>query len=296
MQKLLVILGPTSSGKSNLAVELAKKFNGEIISADSRQVYKGLDLGSGKITKKEMCDIPHYLLDISNPKNIFNVSDFKKLADKAIEEILNRNKLPIIVGGTSFYIDAVVDNITFAEVKPNKKLRIKLNKKELEELLKELESLDQTKANVIDKKNKPRLIRAIEIARELGKVPPIKKERKYDVLKIGLTCSDDILKKRIYKRIIDRLKFGMLKEIENLHKNGLSWKRMISLGLEYRFISLYLMKKISKEEMIEQLNTATWHFAKRQMTWWKRDKEIKWFDVSESYKKKIDKEVKSWLK
>ena len=156
--KILVILGPTASGKSDLAVELSKIFNGEVISADSRQVYKGLDIGSGKITKKEMRGVPHYLLDVCSPKKIFSVAEYKKLADEKITNILKRNKLPIICGGTGFYIDAVVQNITLPEVSPNPELRKKLEGKNLEELQTILKQLDLERYETVDTKNKIRLI------------------------------------------------------------------------------------------------------------------------------------------
>ena len=171
--KLLIILGPTASGKSDLAVQLAKKYNGEIISADSRQVYKGLNIGTGKITKKEMSGIKHHLLDVTDPKKVFTVSQFKTLVEIAIADISSRGKLPIICGGTGFYIQAVVDNIILPEVPPNKKLREKLNKKTTTELFEILKKLDNERAKNIDAKNPRRLIRAIEIAEKLGKVPPL---------------------------------------------------------------------------------------------------------------------------
>src|SRR3989338_8024568 len=173
-RKIIVILGPTASGKSALGVKLAKKINGEIISADSRQVYKGLDIGSGKITKKEMRGVPHHCIDIVSPKKIFTVVDFKKCADKAIEKNFAKNKTPIIVGGTGLYIQAIVDNIVLPEVKPNWKLRKELEKKTTEEMFKMLKKLDPERAKNIDAKNPRRLIRAIEIAKSLGKMPKLK--------------------------------------------------------------------------------------------------------------------------
>ena len=185
--KVLIILGPTATGKSDVAVDIAKKFsayggsaagrNGaEIISADSRQVYKGMDLGSGKITKKEMRGIPHYLLDVVKPNTIFSVSKYKQLAEKAIKKIIAKNKLPIIVGGTGFYIDSISKNIELPEVKPNKKLRKRLEKKSAEELFTMLKKLSPTRAKNIDRYNKVRLIRAIEIAKTLGTIPKIKEK------------------------------------------------------------------------------------------------------------------------
>lgn len=282
MQKVIVILGQTATGKSNLAVNIAKKINGEIISADSRQVYTGLDIGSGKVTKKEMAGIPHYLLDVANPKRKFTVAQYKKLADEKIIEIIKRKKVPIIVGGTGFYIDAVVNNIILPEVKPDIKLRKKLEKKTEIGLLKILKKLDSNRAKTIDTKNKVRLVRAIEIAQALGKVPVLKKESpKYEFIKIGIYAPIDLLKKRIEKRLLVRIKTGMLLEAKKLHKKGISWKRMEELGLEYRFMALHLQRKITKKEMIEKLNIAINQYAKRQMTWFKRDKEIKWYTPDE---------------
>lgn len=276
--KIIIVLGQTATGKSDFAVQLAKKVGGEIISADSRQVYKGMDLGTGKINKKEMLGVPHYLLDVASPKKVFSVSDFKKLADKKIEDILARSKTPIICGGTGFYIDAVVDGVILPEVAPNIKLRKILEKKSAEKLFEMLKKLDPGRAKNIDVKNKVRLIRAIEIAKALGKVPKIKSQTKYEVLKIGLTLPDEILKDKIKTRLLTRIKKGMLREIKKLHEDGVSWKRMEMLGLEYRYGALYLQGKLTKQEMIEKLNTEIWHYAKRQKTWFKRDKNTIWID------------------
>ncbi len=282
--KVIVILGQTATGKSDFAVRVAKKVGGEIISADSRQVYKGMDLGTGKITKKEMQGVPHHLLDVVSPKKVFSVSDFKNIADKKIAEIIARGHVPIICGGTGFYIDAVIDGAILPEVEPNKKLRATLEKKSTESLLKILKKLDPSRAKNIDTKNKVRLIRAIEIAKALGKVPKVKKEEKYEVVKIGLTIPDEILKERIHARLLSRIKKGMLREIKNLHQSGVSWKRMNDLGLEYRYGALYLQGKLSKQEMIEKLNTEIWHYAKRQRTWFKRDEETVWMDTRKTAK------------
>ncbi len=285
--KIIVVLGPTATGKSDIAVQIAKKFNGEIISADSRQVFKGMDLGSGKITKKEMLGIPHHLLDIVNPKNFFSVVEYKELAEKAIEKILSKGKTPIICGGTGFYIDSIVKNITLPEVKLNQKLRNMLEKYPAEKLFEMLEKLSSTRAKNIDKQNKIRLIRAIEIAKSLGNVPEIIEGlKKYDFIIIGLDAKDNVLKERIEKRLFKRIKLGMINEISGLHKQGVSWKRLESFGLEYRQTALFLENKITKEQMIENLKKEIWHFVKRQRTWFKRNKNIKWFEP-----KKINKIV-----
>lgn len=277
--KVLVILGPTASGKSDLAVDIARKFNGEVISADSRQVYKGMDIGTGKITKKEMKGIKHHLLDVVSPKTIFTVAQFKKKADKKIEEILKRGKLPILCGGTGFYIKAVVDNEIYPEVKPDDKLRKSLEGKIAEDLYKMLYKLSKKRALEIDRQNKRRLIRAIEIAKSLGRVPEIKKENNnYDFLQIGILPKDGVLKDRINKRLLARIKKGMIAEAKNLHQKGVSYKRMGDLGLEYRYLAMLLRKEISKEEMIEFLKSKIWQYAKRQKKWFKRDKRIYWIN------------------
>ncbi len=279
--KLIVILGPTATGKSDFAVRLAKKMKyAEIISADSRQVYKGLDIGSGKITKKEMRGIPHHLLDVADPKKVFSVSDYQKLANKVIADIISRGNTPILVGGTGLYIDAVVYGTVFPEVPPNKTLRKKLESKTVRSLFKILQKLDAARAKTIDAQNPVRLIRAIEIAKALGKVPAFVQKEQYDAEFIGLTLPDDVLKKKIHNRLLARMKIGMVREVSNLHKKGLSWKRLESFGLEYRSIAQYLQKNPPagglKKEMLIELEKAIWQYTKRQMTWFKRNKKIKW--------------------
>ena len=302
--KVIVILGQTSTGKSDFAVEIAKQINGEVISADSRQVYKGMDLGTGKITKKEMQKVPHYLLDVSSPSRIFTVNNYKKLADKKIEEIIKNKKIPIICGGTGFYIDTVVNNVIFPDVKPDPILRTKLEKKTKEKLFEMLEKLDKKRAENIDKNNKVRLVRAIEIAKTLGKVPALqildvsgRRPTSVEFLKIGLTLPDELLKERINIRLTKRLKKGMLEEFKNLHKASLSWKRMEALGLEYRYGAMYLQGKIDKKEMIEKINTESWHYAKRQKTWFKKDTNTIWIDPRKNTDKtKVLKKIKEFLK
>ncbi len=305
--KIIVILGQTSTGKSDFAVEIAKQIGGEIISADSRQVYKGMDLGTGKITKKEMCGISHHLLDIVSPSRIFTVNNFKNKANKKIKEITKKGKIPIICGGTGFYIDTLINGTILPEVPPNKDIRKILEKETTEKLFNILKKLDNTRALNIDSKNRVRLIRAIEIAKALGRVPLLKTNKTqsdtnsamaefvsqpFNVIKIGLTLPPEILKERISTRLLSRIKKGMLKEIENLHNSsrpnsGISWKRMYNLGLEYRYGSLFIQGKISKDEMLAKLNKEIWHYAKRQKTWFKRDKNIIWINPIEIQEKAI---------
>ena len=287
--KVIVIVGQTAVGKSDLAVNLAKKFNAEIISADSRQVYKGLNIGTGKITKKEMCGIPHYLLDVANPKRKFTVAQYKKLADKKIKEIIKRKKLPIIIGGTGFYIQSIVNNVTYPEVPPNKALRKKLEKWHAHKLFEIIKKQDPRRANSIDPKNKIRLIRAIEIIKKIEKVPDlVVGQPSEEFLEIGLKIDDVELRERINKRLLARIKSGMIAEAKKLHENGLSWKRMEELGLEYKYLSKYLKNEINKTKMIEELGNNIWHYAKRQKTWFKRNKNIKWFDLA---KKREEEEI-----
>jgi len=276
-KKLIVILGPTASGKSELAVRLAKKFNGEIVSADSRQVYKGMDIGTGKITKKEMQGIPHYLLDVASPKRRFTVVQYRKLALKAINKILKKVHVPFLCGGTGFYIQAVVDGIVIPKVPPDWKLRKELEKKTVKELFNQLKKLDLQRAKTIEPKNKRRLIRALEIFKKIGPVPILKKKPlPYPVLRIGIKKEKNELSLLIRRRFLKWLKRGLIKEVKNLKKSGLSWKKIEDFGIHYRVIARYLQNKINYEGMIEKSIIELQNYAKRQMTWFKRDKRIHW--------------------
>lgn len=293
--KVIAIVGPTASGKSDLAVQIAKKFGGEIISADSRQVYKGLDIGTGKITKKEMLGIPHYLIDVTSPRKKFTISEWKKKAQKSIEEIIKRNKTPIIVGGTGFYIDSLLFGLEIPEVPPNNKLRKSLANKSPQELFIILKKLDPNRAKTIDTRNPVRLIRAIEVARKLGSVPPLQKlNQNYDILWIGINPGKEKIANKIHTRLIKRLKQGMIEEARTAHKKGLSWKRMEELGLEYKWLALYLQNLITRNEMISKLERDIIHYSKRQMTWFKRNKSIVWIDLSKN-KNQLLSIVKSFL-
>lgn len=295
-KKVLAICSPNASGKSGLAVKLARQFNGEIISADSRQIYRGLDISSGKITKKEMRGIPHHLLDIANPKKRLTAAEYQKLAREKILEIFSRGHQPIICGGTGFYVQSIVDNVVLPNVLPNKKLRGSLEKESAEKLFKMLKKLDAKRAKKIDPSNKRRLIRAIEIAKALGKVPPINLRKQlsknsFQFLQIGIKTDKEKLRQKISDRLIKRMRIGLVSEAKKLHASGLSWKRMDELGLEYRFLAKYLKGEMSKAKMLERLKIETWHYAKRQMTWFKKDKRIKWFKLEdvEDIKKEISK-------
>jgi tRNA dimethylallyltransferase len=273
--KIIVILGPTASGKTSLAVKLAKKYNGEIISADSRQVYKEMDIGTGKDLneyKKEKID--YHLIDVVSPKAEFNLAKWLKLTNKAIKDIIARGKIPIVVGGTGLYLQALVDGYNLSSAKPDKKLRAKMEKKNLKQLLEIIKKADYKKwksLNASERKNKRRLIRYIEIAKENKGERVEVKRSEYEFLLFGLTYRKEILWQKIYKRLIDRLeKENMADEIRRLKKSGLSWKKLESFGLEYKYISLYLQKKLTYNEMAEKLFIAIRQFSRRQMIWFKR--------------------------
>ncbi|MFT6361463.1 MAG: tRNA dimethylallyltransferase [Candidatus Paceibacteria bacterium] len=279
--KVIVICGPTATGKTSLSIAIAKQYNGEVISADSRQVYRGLDVGSAKVMQEEMQCVPHHMIDITDPKERYAVAEFVYAAKKKIVGIVNRKGLPIICGGTGQYIDALVFNQSFPEVSPNQELRNKLEKLNAEELFARLLKKDPIRAKSIDQYNKVRLVRALEIIDALGVVPKQKQNSPYKALFIGLDLDKELLNKRIEKRIIDRLENeGMLDEAKNLHEAGLSFQRLEELGLEYRFMARHLQDQISYDDMIEQLSIATRQFAKRQRTWFKRNKKICWFNPS----------------
>ena len=275
----IVLLGPTASGKTSLAVRLAYNFNLEIISADSRQVYKGLDLGSGKDLDEYNYsgkNIPYHLIDVTDLNSEYNVFDFTKDFYRAFKNITGRNIIPLIAGGTGMYLDAVIRKYELVEVPENPEFHQNLLSKPLEELSKLLLSLKPDLHNKTDLEDKARVIKAIEIAsymqsdeylknkEELFKLPDIQP------LILGTSLERPLLRENIKKRLDERFAQGMIEEVENLHKQGFSYERMERLGLEYRFISEYLEGKItSKEELSEKLYTAICQFAKRQETWFR---------------------------
>lgn len=279
--KVIVIVGPTASGKTSLSIALAKKFNGEVVSADSRQVYRGLDLGSGKVTKEEMDGIAHHLLDVADPTTIYTASDFKRDAALAVADILKRNRLPIIAGGTFLYVDALLGRTSLPSVPPNQTLRAELSTLSLGELVTRLNKLDPKRASAIDQKNPRRLIRAIEIASALGSVPETKQVEIYDTLTLGVAIDKETLDMNIHQRLFKRLEQGMVEEVLNLLKNGLTHERLDALGLEYRYLSRYLKGDIDYATMCTEIETKSRQFAKRQLTWLKRDPSIIWVDKND---------------
>jgi tRNA dimethylallyltransferase len=280
--KIVTVVGPTASGKTSLSIALAKNFSGEVISADSRQVYRGLDLGSGKVTKEEMLGIPHHLLDIADPMQVYTASDFTRDGEQAIRDIFIRSHTPIIAGGTFMYLDTLLGKISVPEVPPNPALRTELESLDTNVLIERLRALDPARTETIDPDNPRRLIRAIEIATALGHVPStIEPVSPYEVLTIGLRLPKEELHNRIHTRLLERLEAGMVAEVKDLLEQGVPHTRLEDLGLEYRYISRYLQCALSYEDMVSTLETKIRQFAKRQMTWLKRDKLIKWFHPTE---------------
>ena len=295
MKKVIAIVGPTAVGKTALSLDVAKAVGGEIISADSRQVYRGLDIGSGKIKPSEMLDVPHHLLDVADPREIFTVADYVRIANEALENIHRRGKVSVIVGGAGFYVDTLLGRMTIAEVPPDPELREQLEGVDIEFLQETLKKLDPRRYASIDLKNPHRLIRAIEIARSVDRIESTTmiNHSSYEILWIGLTLPKEKLRGRIHERLLARLDAGMLYEAKRLHAGGLSYERMEELGLEYRFMARHLQEKLSYEEMAVELEKEISRYAKRQMTWFKRNKEIIWFNPLE--KSKILKLIKNFL-
>ncbi len=264
---IIVIVGPTASGKSALAIELARTIGAEIISADSRQVYRGMDIGTGKVTKEEQRQARHHLIDIANPKIEYNVSHFLADAAKAIADIEGRGKRVIICGGTTFWIESLMLGLPLPKVVPDPVFREKWGKKDAGELYGYLKRLDPERAKTIDKANKVRLLRAIEIAKALGKVPVIDRSALPDLsgyLVIGLNPPVEELNRKIRERFMARMKSGMLEETVKLNRGGLSYERLESFGLEYRALVRFLQKKITDAELYTELPYEIIHYAKRQ--------------------------------
>lgn len=304
----IVLLGPTAAGKTSLGVRIADEFNLEIISADSRQVYRGLDLGSGKDLSEYQHNgkaVPYHLIDVTDLHHEYNVFDFTKDFYRAFEEISERHIVPLVVGGTGMYLDAVIRNYELPDVPENKPLRDELEKKSLDELDEILLSLKPDVHNRTDLQIRERVIKAIEIASYMqsDEYKQSKKElRRPDVkpFVLGTTLDRPALRENIKKRLSERFEQGMIQEVESLHQNGFSYERMERLGLEYRFISEYLEGKISsKEELSDRLYTAICQFAKRQETWFRgmerKGVRIHWLSKESSPNEKFE-EAKQMIK
>lgn len=276
--KIIVIVGPTASGKTALSIELAKQFSGEVISADSRQVYKGLDIGTEKVTEEEMQGVLHHLIDVVNPGTVYTAFDYKNDAAAAIKDISGRGQHPIIAGGTFFYIDTLLGRIEAPEVDPDPVLRERLEKLSAAELTEELMVLDPKRAAEIDTENSRRLMRAIEIATALGHVPKLAEvECPYDVLIIGIQTDREALRSRIRARAQEALTKGLVEETKDLIESGITRERLSEIGLEYRVIMEYMDGDLTDTALIQKLEEKNWQYAKRQLMWLKRDHSIEWF-------------------
>lgn len=285
--KLIALLGPTASGKSHLGVALAEEFNGEIISADSRQVYRGLDSGSNKITLAEMKNVPHHLIDVASPRQTFTVVRFQKLAIQAAQKIIRKGKLPFLVGGSPFYLYAVTEGWQLPPSSRNSQLRKELLQKNPEELFRILKQLDPVYAKKIDHSNPRRLIRAIEIANTLGHVPARQNHPLFETLFLGLDCSRDDLEKRIIERIDRRLKSGLIEEVKSIRQIPISWKRLEDFGLEYRWVAYYLQNKIDYSQMRQGVIKDSLKLVRHQMNWFKKDQRIHWVKTKSQSRKLI---------
>lgn len=320
MNKLLIIAGSTSTGKTDLALTLAKKFNGELVSCDSRQVYTGLDLGTGKFPggrwkiedgkwKKgkgfwEIDGIKIWMYDLISPKRQYTVYDYVKDAQKVIKDIIKRGKLPIIAGGSGLYLKALTEGLPNLAVPVDKKLRKQLEKLSLFKLQDKLQQISAVKwkqMNQSDKNNPRRLIRAIEIVESNHQGDQDDKvlleivSTLSNQLIIGLTAPREVLYQRSDERLIKRIKQGMIKEAERLKEEGLSLKRMRQLGLEYGVLADYLTGDISKKELINKLQNKIHGFIRRQITWFKKERDIFWFDIEDkNFNEKVEKLVAKW--
>lgn len=313
MQKpqILVILGPTSTGKTDLALKIARKINGEIISCDSRQVYRGLDIGTGKMPGMDvtlekgrgfwrMDKINVFMYDVVDPKTRFDVKKYADLANTVLKQIQDKKKTPIIVGGTGLYLKALLQGLSNLDVPINQKLRRSLEKLSVFELQEKLKSISVKKfqsLNESDNKNPRRLLRAIEIALNKDSLKNSSKSRSLeaDILKVGLYANRQILNQRIDERVEKRINQGMIKEAQLLLKKGLPLGRMRELGLEYGVLAEFLEGKISQQELIQILKLKIHQYAKRQMTYFKLDSEIVWFDIQEEdYLEKVEKLILDW--
>lgn len=280
LSKIIVIAGPNASGKSSLGIELAKKYNGEIISADSRQIFCGFDLCCGKVTAEERSIVPHHLLDVANVGDVFTVADYQREVYKAIENIISRGKLPIIVGGTGLYVSSVVYGYNFNNKELNEEYRMNLECKSITELQEMLPDALKTSLNNSDFNNKRRLIRTLEKIHD-GDELSHQNIPRYDALQLGVAWPKEILHKRIDERLTTRIEQGMLDEVRTYLESGGDSIHLYNLGLEYRHIAKYILGEYKTlEEFSEEMARAIKKFAKRQVTWFKKDKNIHWIDMT----------------
>ncbi|MDQ2888914.1 MAG: tRNA (adenosine(37)-N6)-dimethylallyltransferase MiaA [Chloroflexota bacterium] len=299
MPRLIVILGPTAAGKSALGIALALRFNGEIVSADSRQVYRGMDIGTAKVTPAERALVPHHLLDVADPQYPYSVAQFQHAAISALNDILLRDRVPFLVGGSPHYIQAVVDNLAMPQVPPQPELRAALESRSPADLLAQLVELDPLSAATIDRNNPRRVQRALEVCLVTGK--PFSEQRAagepiYDALLLGISWPRPELYARIDARIDERMQQGLVQEVAGLLDQGLTHERLDALGLEYRFVSRLLRGEFANEsEMVQRLKYATHDFVRRQLTWFRKDQRIQWIKGGDGMVEEAEPKVHSFL-
>ncbi|HSX58149.1 MAG TPA: tRNA (adenosine(37)-N6)-dimethylallyltransferase MiaA [Candidatus Saccharimonadales bacterium] len=303
MQKLLVICGPTGTGKTDLALTLAKKFDGELVSADSRQVYTGMDIGTGKGARPKggwvVNGTPIHLYDIRKPNEKFSLAEYQQLALEKINEIHSTGKLPILVGGTGLYIQAVTEGLNIPKFPPDQKLRGKLESRELPDLLSELEKVDPDYFEAVDKNNKRRVVRALEVFHQSGE-PFSKLRSKYkvdfDILKVGLTSDREELYSRNDKRVEQWFEEGFVEEVKKLLKDySPNLPAMTSLG--YRQVAAYIKGSLGSEEAKQRIKFDYHGYIRRQLTWFKRDSSIYWYEIkSDNLVEDTEDLVAEWLK
>ena len=304
-QPLIVVVGPTASGKTKLSIELAKAYNGEIISADSMQIYKGMSVATAKPTANEMEGIKHYLIDFLEPETEFSVADYVRLAREAIDDIASKGKIPIIVGGTGLYINSLIDNVKFDDTCSNTAIRDELyaiaKEKGNNYLWNELLKIDPLTAEKVHENNLSRVVRAIEVFRETGvpisqhKINSRAEESPYEPVMIGLTFKDrNKLYEKIEKRVDIMAQQGMVDEAREIYLNHKASTAHQAIG--YKELIPYLENNATLEECLDKIKLETRHYAKRQLTWFRRDERIKWFEIDEfvNYKKFLEK-VKNYV-
>lgn len=286
-QQVIVIAGPTASGKTKLAIELAKRINGEIVSCDSMQIYKEMNIGTAKPTEQEQKEVKHYMIDIISPNERFSVSDYKKMAEKYIEEILKKGKVPILVGGTGLYVNSLIYGIEFVEIEFDEKYRQQLEKRVenegLEKLYEEAKKIDEEAIKSISPNDKKRILRVLEIFKQTGmtKTKQDKLSRKngpkYDYKVFAINLERDKLYDRINKRVDQMLEDGLIEEVKNIYEKYNSFPTAMQ-GIGYKEVVEYINNNITKEEMIEKIKQESRRYAKRQLTWFRKNKEIIWLD------------------
>ena len=278
LPKVVAVVSTNASGKSALGIALAKKYDAEIISADSRQVFRGLDLGSGKVTPEETQGVPHHLIDVREPNEFFSMADFQRMAYQAIDDIRGRGRLPMIVGGTGLYVDSVLDGYLLSDKEPDLAYRAELEKLTTPQLY---DMLLELKPDVqVEKNNRNRVMRIIERIHDGDDATPGKQAR-FESLRLGVSWPREVLGRRIDERLERRLEQGMIEEVQRLMDEGATTEFLLGLGLEYRFITQYLIGEIpDRQVMLDKLAIAIKQFAKRQMTWFRRNPEIVWLDMS----------------